>query len=102
MFRSIKDESGATILLVAFLLIALLGLMAVAVDVPRVMLTRNQMQLASDAGALAAAVSVLRGDTLAARDSAIVYALANRADSTAMAEDYPDHDWVAVRWPGLQ
>ena len=87
MFRSIKDESGATILLVAFLLIALLGLMAVAVDVPRVMLTRNQMQLASDAGALAAAVSVLRGDTLAARDSAFVYALANRADSTAMAED---------------
>jgi hypothetical protein len=62
-------------------------MLAVAVDVARLIVSRNQMQLAADAGALAAAVSVLQGDTLGAPDSAVVYALANYADTTAMQDD---------------
>ncbi|NIN72179.1 MAG: hypothetical protein GTO46_09740 [Gemmatimonadetes bacterium] len=87
MFRWTRDERGTTLVLVAFLFLALFAMLAVAIDVARLIVSRNQMQLAADAGALAAAVAVLQGDTLGAPDSAVAYALANHADTAAMLED---------------
>jgi Flp pilus assembly protein TadG len=87
VFRSTRDRRGATLVLVAFLLVGLFAMLAVAIDVARLIVSRNQMQLAADAGALAGAVSVLQGDTLGAPDSAVAYALANYADTTAMLDD---------------
>jgi Flp pilus assembly protein TadG len=87
VFRWTQDKRGTTVVLVAFLLVGLFGMLAIAVDVARLIVSRNQMQLAADSGALAAAVSVLQGDTLGAPDSAVVYALANYADTAAMLED---------------
>lgn len=87
MWSCPRDERGATIVLVAFMIVGLFGFLAVAVDLSRIIVSKNQMQLAADAGALAAAVTVLHGDTLEARDTATSYALANFADPTAMAED---------------
>ncbi len=87
MWRWPLDEKGATIVLVAVMMLSLLGLMAVAVEASRLFASKSQMQTAADAAALSAAVAVIRGDTLAAPDSAVAYALANQADAAAMSED---------------
>ncbi len=87
MLRWPLDEKGATIVLVAVMMLSLLGLMAVAVEASRLFASKSQMQTAADAAALSAAVAVIRGDTLAAPDSAVAYALANQADAAAMSED---------------
>ncbi len=87
MLRWPLDEKGVTIVLVAVMMLSLLGLMAVAVEASRLFASKSQMQTAADAAALSAAVAVIRGDTLAAPDSAVAYALANQADAAAMSED---------------
>ncbi len=82
-----EDKKGAILVLVAFLFVGLFGMLAIAIDLSRLMVSRNQMQIAADAGALAAAVSMLQGDPLGAIDSAVTYAVANQADADAMSED---------------
>ena len=49
------NQHGAVLVFVAFLLIVLLGIAALAVDIGYVAITRNQLQNAADAGALAGA-----------------------------------------------
>lgn len=84
---SLRDKSGVTAVLVAVALVSLFGMLAVTLDLSRLIVWRNQLQIAADAGALAGATALLHGDTLGARDSAAVYALVNHADTAAMAED---------------
>jgi hypothetical protein len=49
------DQHGAVLVFVALLLVVLLGIAALAVDIGYVAITRNQLQNAADAGALAGA-----------------------------------------------
>jgi Flp pilus assembly protein TadG len=49
LFARIKDQSGATVILVAIVLPILLGFTALAVDVGYVMTTRNELQSVADA-----------------------------------------------------
>ncbi len=57
----LKEEQGAVIALVAFMMVGLLGFMALAVDLGHLYMVRNELQNAADAGALAGA-SVLYND----------------------------------------
>jgi Flp pilus assembly protein TadG len=50
-----RDESGAVMVLAAILMVALLGIAALAIDIGHLMVVRNELQNAADAGALAGA-----------------------------------------------
>jgi hypothetical protein len=68
-------ERGATAVFVAVALAALLGMVALAVDVGMLMKVRADAQRAADAAALAGAQDFLRGNPLDVRDSAADHAL---------------------------
>ena len=54
----LRDQRGAAIIFFAFFLIFLLGFLALAVDVAKLMVTRTQLQNAADGAALAGASAV--------------------------------------------
>jgi Flp pilus assembly protein TadG len=49
----IKEERGATFVVVALLIIVLVGVAALAIDIGHLFVVRNELQNASDAGCLA-------------------------------------------------
>lgn len=72
------SQQGAVAILVALLLPALLGLMALAIDVGYVLARRNQMQVAADSAALLAANARQHGeDVSTATAMALIGATAN-------------------------
>ncbi len=71
-----EGERGVTLPLLAFLMVALCGMVAMAVDVGRLALTRRQVQNAADAGALAG-VAWLPGDKATAQTKAVDWATRN-------------------------
>ena len=54
-FKSLSNRQGATLVFVAILLFVIIAFVAIAVDVGHLVLTKNELQNAADAGALAAA-----------------------------------------------
>lgn len=80
--RVAKEESGAVIIIVAFLLIALLGMTALAVDVGQLYQARRQMVTAADAGALAGVVDLIENkDQDSAESVARNYAIDNESEA---------------------
>ena len=69
------DRRGATAVFVAVALAALLGMVALAVDVGMLMKVRADAQRAADSGALAGAHEFLRGVPAAMKNSAALNAL---------------------------
>lgn len=61
--RRLGGERGATLILVAFGMIGLLGFAALAVDVGYLMVVRNQLQNAADAAALGGAMKLYTATT---------------------------------------
>ena len=55
LFADVKNQRGATAVVVAVVMIVLLGVVALAVDIGYLMVTRNQLQNIADAAALAGA-----------------------------------------------
>jgi len=80
-------ESGQTLVVVTLSLIALIGFLALAIDVGVLYSWRRNLQNAADAGALAGAGEICRGNPGSAISVAEAYAIENRADSaTAIRE----------------
>lgn len=86
IFAKFKDEKGITIVYVALLIVVLLGITAFAIDIGYQRVTRNQLQNAADAGALAGArqlgqnyLDKLSDLTLSVADRAIYVAEMNSA-----------------------
>jgi len=73
--RTQPGERGATAVFVAIALAALLGMVALAVDVGMLMKVRADAQRAADSAALAGAQDFLSGNPLDVRDSAADHAL---------------------------
>ncbi|MBK5269200.1 MAG: hypothetical protein JJE47_17390 [Acidimicrobiia bacterium] len=87
----LKDERGATAILVATMMIFLLGMAALAIDVGFGFNERRQDQTAADAGALAAAVEAkVLGNTNGVVTEALDYVRAN-LDTT-----YTNAEWEAM------
>jgi len=87
------NERGATVVMVAVLMVVLLGFAAFAIDIGHIVLAKNQLQNAADAGALAGALELYNPDgsiNVNANQLAFDAATANAADATA----------VEVRWNG--
>jgi len=80
LFQRARKRRGATIVLMAFLMIVLVGMVAFAIEVGRMYLLRSQMQKAVDSGALAASLKLKEDptDTAAAAASAEQFVQANR------------------------
>lgn len=81
------DQRGATLVLVASSMVALLGFAALAVDVGNLLLARTQAQSAADAGALAGAgwLAVYPADSANARAEAIKFARPNLVQGDTVA-----------------
>ncbi len=79
-----KDQRGATMIMVAVSLAAMLAFAVLAIDMSLIQLAKNQLQNAADAAALAAAIEygITSGDQAAATNEAIRIAGLNRAIQT--------------------
>jgi len=88
-------ERGATAVLVALMMVALLGVAAIAVDMGALWWDRKQLQNGADAGALAIAQSCAQG---ACSDTSDVFAASNKlgADATGTVESLTSNS-VTVR-----
>ncbi len=85
--RRDNGESGQTLVVVTLALIALIGFLALAIDVGVLYSWRRNLQNAADAGALAGAGEICRGNPGSAISVAEAYAIENRADAaTAVIE----------------
>lgn len=98
--RVAHEESGAVIIIVAFLLVALLGMTALAVDVGQLYQVRRQMVTAADAGALAGVVSLIEDpDQDTAELVARNYAIENESEPGDTVVNVIDGHTVEV-WSG--
>src|SRR5512143_1242446 len=59
----VDNESGGVLVLVVFMLVVFLGMAAFALDIGHLMLVRNELRNAADAGALAGARQLYTGVT---------------------------------------
>lgn len=75
-----KNRRGATMIIVGVALIALVGLMALAIDMGRMYLFRAEVHVSSDAAALAGAERLLRQSLAGAADTAVAYGRVNEVD----------------------
>jgi len=75
--RQRNNRRGATMIIVGVALLALVGVMAMAIEMGRMYLYRAQVHVASDAAALAGAERLLRQAYTGAADTALAYGRAN-------------------------
>jgi hypothetical protein len=61
-WKRLQDQSGATAVLVGLLLVVLVSFTALAIDIGHLLMVRNELQNAADAGALAGAKNLYRTD----------------------------------------
>jgi hypothetical protein len=88
--RRLREETGATALMVAILLVVLLGLTAMVVDVGNGFWERRMLQNAADAAVIAAAQDLAVGDNAVAEGTARDYANANNRRGAFLEEFTPD------------
>jgi hypothetical protein len=68
--RRVRNERGASIVIVAVSLFAMLGMAALAIDMGMLLKVRSDAQRAADAAALAGAAEFLNGDPVVMREEA--------------------------------
>ena len=87
-FNILNNQRGAVLVFVAFAIIMLLGFVALAIDISHLAVTKNELQNAADAGALAGARFLYTEDGTSVREDAneIAYntAKANVSDGVAV------------------
>lgn len=76
----LRNRRGAIVVMAGIMIVALMLIAAISVDASRIFAARNELQTASDAGALAAAVQLL-DDSTGAADSALAYTMLNRVEN---------------------
>lgn len=75
---TLSDQNGATAVITALVMVALLGLAALSVDIGYVTLTKTQLQTAADQGALAGARNLIPGSVNSAQSIADAKAFATK------------------------
>lgn len=96
--RRMKNRRGSTMILVGLALVALVGIMAFAVDFGRMYLFRAQVHVSADAAALAGAERLMRGHYGVAADTAVAYGRLNRVENAIPT--ITTADIVPGRWQG--
>jgi len=80
------NRRGATLVLVALLIVFIIGICAFAIDLGYIMLVRTELQNAADSGALAGAGAMVQGQD-AAEEEAVIFALLNDAPDRPLSAD---------------
>jgi len=92
--KPLKDQRGATVIIVALLILVFTGFAAVAIDIGHLLLVRNELQNAADAGCLAGARFLYGSDGMAVNENSnqLAYqaAIANKSDKAPV-----DVHWTA-------
>ena len=92
--KPLKDQRGATVILVALLILVFIGFAAVAIDIGHLSVVRNELQNAADAGCLAGARFLYLDDGMAVNENSnqIAYqaAIANKSEKVPA-----DVHWIA-------
>ena len=98
--RSAMNQRGATAILVALLLVVLVGFTALAIDVGHLVVARNELQNAADAGALAGARFLYNEDGTAVNEGAnqIAEAAATANKSENLAVEVHSGDIQRGHW----
>lgn len=78
----LRARPGIALLMASLLLVAFVGIAAVAVDFSRMYLFRTQLHTASDAAAMAGALRLMNGDRGGARDTAIAYGTSHLVEAS--------------------
>lgn len=86
--RPLRCQRGAAIVILMVSLLALMGVIAVSVDLTRLFALRSELQTAADAGALAGAIELSLGGRERARDTAIAYAARNEAEHAPVTIEF--------------
>lgn len=94
LYVRLKNERGATIIIVALLMVIFIGLAAFAVDIGHLCVVRNELQNAADAGALAGARFLYNEDGTAVNEGA------NQIAYNAATANMGEGRAVEVNWPG--
>lgn len=81
--RGLRNRRGAIVVMTGIFIVALMVIAAISVDASRIFAAKNELQTASDAAALAAAVQLLDGSS-GATDTARAYALRNRVENNVL------------------
>lgn len=95
--RLLFRQKGAVMPMVGFIIILLLGLAAVAVDIGYILVTKQQLQNAADASALASAPSLILEEperTAQVQSTAVAMAARHRAGNDASVTLIPAEDIV--------
>ena len=79
----LKNRRGITLIIVGVSLVALVGIMAFAIDFGRMYLYRAQVHVSSDAAALAGTERLMRQDYVNAASTAVAYGLLNQVENVA-------------------
>jgi len=86
--RKMRDQKGASVILVALMMVVFISLGALAVDLAHLYLVRNELQNAADAGALAGARFLYNGNgtevNVNANQIALNAAIANQSEKVAV------------------
>ena len=83
---AVRQRRGAIMVVAALLMTVMAGMVACAVDVGRIALARQQLQIAADAAAIAGADSLVNGPT-SAMNAAQTFAQSNNAGGSAVVVD---------------
>lgn len=86
----LQNRRGATMIFVGVALLALVGVMALAVDMGRMYLFRAEINVSTDAAALAGAERLLHQAVSGAADTAVAYGRVNLVDHTVPSIETPD------------
>ena len=106
-FSRRSDRRGATLVLVAIMMVMLVGIGGIAIDYSRMYVYQSQLQNAADAGAHSGAVDVMNGNTLTAQATAVTTANLNPVDEAGSVVasdvvpgtwDYTTHAFTASAW----
>lgn len=92
--RFFKEERGSVLILVAFVMVALIGITAVAIDGGRLYIEKSILQKAADAGALAGAQELPMNSSAAVTSANEVAAINNRPASNI--EIGSGNKWIRV------
>ena len=96
--RSLRDESGAVVVIVAVAMVALLGAVAFSVDIGAILFERGQLQNGADAAALAVAQDCAAGNCGSYTSTAQAFANKNANDgaSAVRSVSFPTSNSASV------
>ncbi|MFP3984295.1 MAG: TadG family pilus assembly protein, partial [Desulfurivibrionaceae bacterium] len=94
--KPLTNQSGATAVIVAISIVALVGFTALAIDIGNLLMVRNQLQNAADSGALAGAAVLYDNNGTSVNDGAnqVAYDMATSNAASSTEGEIP----VEVNW----